>query len=190
MLQPNQIKRGVIIDIDGAPCIVETVHVQTPSSRGSNTLWKVRARNLKTRQKVDKTFRSGDAVVEPNFERRAVDYLYADASGYHFMDKETFDQFALSREEIEREANFLVDQLEGLRALVVDDQVIGLELPLAVNLKIAACDPAVRGNSATSRSKNATLETGLVIQIPEHLEAGEVVRVDTTTGKFVGRASR
>ena len=190
MLQPGELKRGAIIEVEGAPCVVENITVQTPSSRGSNTIWKVRARNLKTRQKVDKAFRSGDMIVEPNFEKRPVQFLYRDGDSFHFMDLETYDQFMLPRDELDRDAGFLADNLEGIRSLVLDEEVIGIELPLAVELRIAECDPAARGNSATSRSKNARLETGLVIQVPEHLDPGEVVRVDTTTGKFIGRASR
>ncbi len=190
MLGPSEIKRGLIIDIDGAPCVVESVTMQTPSSRSANSIWKVRARNLKSKQKVDKAFRSGDAVVEPNFEKRDVQFLYTANSVYHFMDLQDFDQFALAQAELGKDTDFLVDNMEGLRALVLDGEVIGVELPLTVELKITACDPSVRGNSATARSKSATLESGAVIQVPEHLAEGDRVRVDTVTGKFVARASK
>jgi elongation factor P len=187
MLSPGQLKRGLIIEVDGAPCVVENIAVQTPSSRGANTIWKVRARNLRTKQKVDKAFRSGDSIVEPNFEKRPVQFLYSDVSQYHFMDLEDYNQFALVREEIEEETRYLVDDLEGIRALVLDEEVIGIELPLTVDLKITDCDPAVKGNSATARTKKASLETGHIVQVPEHISPGETVRVDTATGKFVGR---
>ena len=190
MLSPGELKRGVIIDIDGAPCAVENVTMQSPSSRGANTIWKVRARNLKTKQKVDKAFRSGDSIVEPNFEKREIQFLYGDNDGFHFMDLEDYDQFSLPKGELATEGKYLIDNLEDIRALVLDEEVIGIELPLTADLKITECDPAVKGDSATSRAKNATLETGLVIQVPEHLSSGEVVRVDTSTGKFVSRVSR
>ncbi len=83
----------------------------------------------------------------------------------------------------------MIENLECIRSLVIDDEVIGIELPLTIEMEITECDPSVRGNSATSRSKNATLETGLVIQVPEHLSAGDRIRLDTTTGKFVARAN-
>ncbi|MBN1443791.1 MAG: elongation factor P [Planctomycetes bacterium] len=190
MLSPGDLKRGLIIEIDSAPCIVENVTMQTPSSRSANTIWKVRARNLKTRQKVDKAFRSGDTIAEPNFQKRPVQFLYSDQSGYHFMDLEDYNQFALQRGDIEDEADYLIDSLEGLRALVLDDEVIGIELPLTVELRIAECDPAVRGNSATARSKSAKLETGLVVQVPEHISPGDVIRVEVASGKFVGRVRK
>jgi len=190
MLQPGDLKRGAIIDVEGAPCVIEQVSVQTPSSRSANTIWKVRARNLLTKGKVDVSYRSGDTIAEPNFEKRDVQYLYRDASGFWFMDLQDYDQFAISETMIGRDADYLVDNMEGIRCLVLDGQPVGIEVPLTVDLRIAECDPAVKGNSATSRQKNATLETGLVVQVPEHLDSGEVVRIDTTTGKFVSRVSR
>ncbi len=190
MLNPGQLKRGLIIDIDGAPCVIENITMQTPSSRGANTIWKVRTRNLRTKGKVDKAFRSGDTIGEPNFEKRSVQFLYSDAQHFHFMDLEDYNQFQLSREALEEESNYLIDDLEGIKALVLDDEVIGIDLPLTVELEITECDPAVKGNSATARTKNATLQTGLVIQVPEHIAAGEVVKVETSSGKFLGRAGK
>ena len=190
MLLPGQLKRGLVIDIDGAACVVENITVQTPSSRGANTIWKVRARDLKTKQKVDKAFRSGDSISEPNFEKRPVQFLYSDAGHLHFMDLVDYNQFALTREEIHAHVPYLVDDLEGIRAMVLDEQVIGIELPLTVDMKITACDPAVKGNSATARTKKASIETGHEVQIPEHLSPGEVVRVDTSTGKIVCRVNK
>ena len=190
MLNPGDLKRGGIIDIDGAPCVVENVTMQTPSSRSANTIWKIRARNLRTKSKVDKSYRSGETIPEPNFEKRHVQFLYSDNAHFHFMDQEDYNQFQMSREELAEEGNYLVDNLEGIRSLVLEDEVIGIELPLAIDLTITECDAAVKGNSATARQKNATVETGLVIQVPEHIDTGEVVRVDTTNGKFIGRANK
>ncbi len=189
MLNPGEFKRGQIIDIDGHPCLIEKVTMQTPSSRGGNTIWKVRARNLRSKQKVDKAFRSGDTAIEPDFEKRHVQFLYRDPTDLHFMDMDSYDQFALPVDGFSDEAGYLIDNLEGIRSLVLEDEVIGIELPLTVDISITECDPAVKGNSATARQKNATLETGLVIQVPEHISSGEVVRVDTTNGKFIRRAA-
>lgn len=190
MLSPGDLKRGAIIEIDGNPCIIESISVQTPSSRGASTLWKVRARNLRDKRKVDKVYRGGDTIAEPNFEKRPVQFLFADSSGLHFMDLESYDQFALPREAVEGEAMYIVDGTEGIAALVLDEEVIGIEVPQTVELRIAECAPSVKGNSATGRTKPATLETGLVVQVPEHFEKDDVVRVDTTTGKFLGRATK
>jgi len=186
----SELKKGVVVTINDAPCIVEKIVVQTPSSRGSTTLYKIRARNVKTKQKVDATFKGGENVPEPNFERRAVQYLYRDSDHCYFMDVESYEQFELPNDDLADERLYLYDNMEGIRALHVDDEVIGVEMPLAVELSITECDPGVKGNSATARTKNATLETGLVLQVPEHLDQGDRVRIDTTTGKFVSRANK
>ena len=190
MLTPGELKRGQIIDIDGAPCIIESMTVQTPSSRGAGTLWKVRARDLRLKRKVDKVYKGGDTIPVPNFEKRSVQFLYGDAAGFHFMDLQDYDQFTLSRESLEDEAKYLVDNMEGISALVLDEEVIGIELPVTVDLKVVECAPATRGNSATGRTKPATLETGLVVQVPEHLASGVTVRVETGTGRFIQRVGQ
>jgi elongation factor P len=190
MLTPGDLKRGEVIEIDGAPCIVESIVVQTPSSRHMGTLWKIRARDLKRKCKVDAVYKGGDVIAQPSFERRSVQFLYGDAAGLHFMDLESYDQFTFSREELAEESRFLVDNMEGIASLTIDDQVIGIELPPTVDLRIAACDPAMKGNASSGRTKPATLETGLVVQVPEHIDNGEVVRVETSTGRFLQRAGK
>lgn len=190
MLSPGELKRGQIIDIDGAPCIVEVIVVQIPSSRGAGTLWKVRARDLKQKRKVDKIYKGGDVIPVPNFEKRPVQFLYGDGAGLHFMDVQDYNQFTLQRDTMEEEAKYLADNMEGITSFILDEEVIGIELPPTVDLKIADCDPAMKGNSSSGRTKPATLETGLVVQVPEHIDRGEVVRVETSTGRFLQRATR
>jgi elongation factor P len=190
MLAPGDLKRGVVIDVDGAPCLVVKVTVQTPSSRGAGTLWKVRARNLKSHQKVEVVYKGGDAIVEPDFERRPVQYLYQDGTHYHFMDQESFEQFAFSPEALGGQTAFLLENMENLSCMTVDGEVIAIELPQFVELTISECDPSAKGNSATGRTKRAAVETGHEIQVPEHLDLHDVVKIDTETGKFVSRVSK
>lgn len=186
----SDLKKGVVVTIQGAPCVVEKIVVQTPSSRGSTTLYKIRARNVQTKQKVDATFKGGENIPEPNFERRDIQYLYQDTNLCHFMDAENYDQFSLARDDLQDEILYMYENMEGLRGLFLDDEAIAIEVPLTVELDITECDPAVRGNSATARTKKAELQTGLVVQVPEHLSPGDRVRVDTATGKFVTRVSK
>ena len=183
----SDLKKGVVITIQGAPCVVVKIMVQTPSSRGSTTLYKVRARNVQTKQRVDATFKGGENIPEPNFERRDVQYLYQDTNLCHFMDVESFEQFSFARGDLEEELLYMYENMEGIRGLFLDEEAIAVEIPLTVELDITECDPAVRGNSATARTKKAKLQTGLAVQVPEHLSPGDRVRVDTTTGKFVTR---
>ncbi|MDZ7618216.1 MAG: elongation factor P [Patescibacteria group bacterium] len=184
----KDIKRGTIVNVNGAPCMIETVSVQSPSARGAATFYKYRARNLITKQKVDITLRGGEMLDEADFQRRPVKYLYADASDMIFMDQDNYEQYSLAKEDIEDESNYINEELEGLLALIYNDQCVGVQVPVAVELKVVQCDPSVKGDSATGRTKPATLETGLVVQVPEYLKEGEVIKVDTRSGEYLSRA--
>jgi elongation factor P len=182
-------KKRMVVEIDGAPHMIEQIIVQTPSARGAATLYKVKARNLKTRARVDKSFRGTDALNDSSFERRPVQYLYRDAEAFHFMDAADFNQFSLPADDLKEQAPFMTENMEGVEALVVDNEVIAIELPDTVELPIVETAPGVRGNSATGRTKPATLSTGFIVQVPEHLDPGVTVRVDTRTGDYLGRAN-
>ncbi len=184
----KEIKRGSIVNYNGAPCMIESLSVQSPSARGASTFYKYRARNLATKQKVDITLRGSESLDEADFVRRPIKYLYADAQQMHFMDQSDYNQYAVDKEDIAEESQYLTEQLEGVSALIYNDQCIGIHIPLTVELKVRRCDPGVRGNSATSRTKPATLETGLIVQVPEYLSEGEVIKVDTRTGQYLSRA--
>ncbi|MCL2304529.1 MAG: elongation factor P [Planctomycetaceae bacterium] len=184
----KDIKRGTVVVFNGAPCMIEGVSVQSPSARGAATLYKFRARNLVTKQKVDITLKGGESMNEADFSRREVKYLYADADECVFMDNLDYNQYNVKKEDIVEEMNYITEELEGIRALIYNDECVGIEIPTTIELKVTRCDPAARGNSATSRTKPATLQTGLVIQVPEYLEEGESIKVDSRTGDFIGRA--
>lgn len=179
----------MVVEIDGAPHMIEQISVQTPSARGAATLYKVKARNLKTKNRVEKSFRGTDVLAESSFERRAVQFLYRDPEAFHFMDAADFNQFSINADELAELSPFMTENMEGVEALLVNEEVIAVELPDTVNLPITESAPGVRGNSATGRTKPATLSTGHVIQVPEHLDPGVTVRVDTRTGEYLGRAN-
>lgn len=184
----KDIKNGAVVNFNGAPCIIEAINVQSPSARGAATLYKYKARNLVTRQKVDIVLRGGESLDEADFERRAVKYMYGDATHMHFLDAEDYNQYPLTRESIENESPYITEELEGIQALMYNGECVGLQLPTAVELTVVECDPGVRGDSATSRTKPAKLETGLFVQVPEYLSQGEKIKVDTRTGTFLSRA--
>ena len=183
----KDIKRGMIVTYQDAPCLIESVQVQTPSARGAATLYKFRARNLITKQKVDISLKGTEGLEDANFERRPVTYMYADAQEVHFLDSQDFNEYVLPREALEEELKYLKEGLEGLFVLIYEGQCVGIQLPVAVELKVVQCDPYVRGASATGRTKPAVLETGLVIQVPEYISEGETVKVDTRSGEFLSR---
>lgn len=184
----KEIKNGAIVNYNGAPCMIEGTSVQSPSARGAATIYKFRARNLVTRQKTDIVLRSGESLEEADFQRRPIKFMYSDPTHVHFLDQQDYNQYDLAAEDVSHEMQFLTEELEGVQALIYNDECIGLQLPLVVELKVTECDPGVRGNSATSRTKPATLETGLVVQVPEYLSQGETVKVDTRSGQYLSRA--
>jgi elongation factor P len=182
-------KKRMVVEIDGAPHIIEHITVQTPSARGAATLYKIKARNLKTKARVEKAYRGTDGLNESSFERRPVQFLYREPDAFHFMDAADYNQFSLPAEDLAEQIPYMTENMEGVEALMVNDEVIAVELPDTVELPIVETAPGVRGNSATGRTKPATLSTGHVIQVPEHLDQGVTVRVDTRTGEYLGRAN-
>ncbi len=184
----KEIKNGSIVESNKEPVIIESVSVQSPSARGAATLYKFRGRNLVSRQKVDFVLKGTDSLNEANFQRRAVKLMFRDPTHMHFLDQIDFNQYSLSLEEIENDLPYITDSLDGMMALIYNDACVGVQLPTAVELMVTKCDPGVRGNSATGRTKPATLETGLVVQVPEYLKEGERVKIDTRSGEFLSRA--
>ncbi|MGD0653043.1 MAG: elongation factor P-like protein YeiP [Thermoguttaceae bacterium] len=184
----KDIKRGHIVNYNDAPCMIETINVQSPSARGAATLYKFKARNLINKQKVDITLKGADSLNEADFAKRPVKYMYSDPAEVHFLDQEDYNDFILPKQDLEEELNYLTENLEGVMALIYNDQCVGIQLPLTVELKVVECDPGIKGASATARTKPAKLETGLIVQVPEYLSQGETVKVDTRNGAYISRA--
>lgn len=188
MIKACDLKKTSVIDIDGTPHCIDRISQQAPTARGGGTIYKVRFRNVSTKAKVDKTFRSDDALQETSFETNEVQYLYKDGDRYAFMDLESYEQFELVQEDLEECLPFLVEDMEGIIALVSDGRILTLRMPDTIELDIVECPPAMKGASATSRTKPATLTTGLIVQVPEYIESGETIRVDTRERKYLSRA--
>ncbi|MBB3207419.1 elongation factor P [Rhodopirellula rubra] len=184
----KDVKTGTVVVHEGNPCVIKGITVNSPSARGAATLYKFQARNLLTRNKVDITMKGTDVMNEADFSRREVQMLYTDPTHLFLMDKEDFQQYEVPVEDVEEELPYITEGLEGIRAMIYNDACVGLELPTAVELTITQCDPGVKGNSATSRTKPATLETGLIVQVPEYIKEGERLKIDTRTGDFLARA--
>ena len=184
----KDLKPGGIVLHNDAPHSIESVNVQSPSARGGATLYKFRARNLVTKQKADFTCKGTDNLDEADFQRREVSLMYTDADQVHFLDQQDYNQYAIASADVEQEMQYITEDLTGILALIYNDECVGIQVPATVELKIVECDPGVKGNSATSRNKPAKLETGLSIQVPEYLKQDEVIKVDTRTGDFLGRA--
>lgn len=188
MPKASDLKRGMIVDINGMPHAVKKVEAKSPSSRGAATLYKIRFNNLKTGQKLDESYKGDDMLKDIDCVRVPVQYSYMDGESYVFMNTEDYSQYNLNAEDIEEQQGYITDGLEGIVALLVDGEILGIELPQSVNLKITETAPGIKGATATGRTKPATLSTGLEIQVPEYLESGEVIKVNTSNAKFISRA--
>ena len=184
----KEIKPGAVVNYNDAPHMIETINVQSPSARGAATLYKYKARNLLTRQKADIVLKGTENLDAADFERRPVKFMYGDGTHFHFIDDEDFNQYAVPAPDLENEQHYLTETLEGMLAMMYNGGCIGIQLPSTVVLEVVECDPGVKGNSATSRTKNAKLETGLELQVPEYLKQGESIKVDTRTGQYLSRA--
>lgn len=184
----KEIKPGAVVNYNGAPVLIETVTVQTPSARGAATLYKYRGRQLVSKQKVDITLKGNESLDEADFHRREAKFMYADGTHMHFLDQQDYNQYALPLEDLEEHRKYITEDLEGMLALIYNDECVGIQLPTTVELEIVECDPAVRGNSATARTKPAKLETGLEVQVPEYISQGTRIKVDTRSGEYLSRA--
>ena len=188
MAKASELKKGMVVEVNGVPHVVKQVEVRNPSSRGASTLYKVRFNNLKTGQKLDESLKGDDFFKDSDYVRAKAQYSYVDGNNYVFMNVEDYTQYTLSSEDLEGQVGYLTEGLEGIIALLVDDAVIGIELPSSVVMVITETTPAIKGATASARTKTARLTTGIEIQVPEYLEMDDQVKVNTETGKFMSRA--
>lgn len=188
-MKANELKKSMVVGYEGHRYIVKDIVVQSPHSRGGSTLYKIRFNNIVTKQKMNKTCKGDDVFESVDFSRRSVQMIYKEAESCTFMDNEDYTQYTVDNALIEDELWFLVDGLEGIYALTAEGAILGIELPTNVEMEITECSPSIKGASASARTKPATLSTGLVVQVPEYLSTGEIIKVNTTNNKFMSRAA-
>jgi len=184
----NELKRRMMIKVDGEPFAVVDVTFASPSARGASTMVRTRLRHLLTGAVQEKSFKTSEKFEEPDVAFSSASFMYADADGYHFMDEETFEQFSLPAAQVGEDRGYLTDGLV-VQVLKYNGEAVALELPQFVELTVAETEPGVKGNTAAGRDlKPATLQTGLQVRVPLFIEEGERVRVNTQTGEVAGRA--
>lgn len=188
MPKASDIKRGDIVEYKNGIYQVKQLEAKSPSSRGANTLYKMRLIEVTTKQKVDESFTGDDMLKQPDFSRVNVQYLYDDGEFYTFMNSEDYSQYQIAHTDLEDQSGYLIDGLEGIIGLQLEENLIGIDLPASVNLEITETSPGIKGASASARTKPATLSTGLVVQVPEYLDTGEVIKVNTSNGQYMSRA--
>jgi len=185
-MKASDIKKGIVIEADGASVFISEVQVQTASSRSGNTLYKVRGRNVVTRQKFQGSYKGDEVVQTVEFERRPVQFLYQDGPDYHFMESDTYEQFHLTAEQLGDVSSYLVEGM-SLDRTSYQGETIGVELPTSVDLRVTETEPGFAGDTQSGAKKPATLESGLVVQVPIFVNEGDVIKVDTRTGEYLTR---
>lgn len=183
MYDTSEFKRGLFIEMDNVPYqIVEFQHVKPGKG---NSFTRTRIKNLLLGTVVEKTFKSGEKVNEPDLQRRRMQYLYKEGDqGFQFLDLESYEQTLLEPDQVGDAKNYLIENLE-VDLILFNGKPISLELPTFVSLAVTYCEPAVRGDTVSGGSKPATVQTGLGINVPYHIKQGDLLKIDTRTGEYV-----
>ena len=188
MIDTSNFKKGICLVYKGGPCVIVSYTVSTPTARGGNSIFKTKLRNLLTGQILNDSIRSGEKFEEVDMERHLCSYLYSDGSSWFFMDDETYEQFDLTQDQMAGDDGYISDGVEGVQAVLIDGNVVGIQMPIGVILTVVECDPTIKGASAQAQLKPAVCDTGFSVQVPPYVEAGERIRVDTRDGRFIERA--
>jgi len=181
----TQIRRGMILKVDNELYTVMTVQHITPGNwRG---MVQTKMRNLKTGKQTERRFRSEENVDRISLDSHELEYLYNDGNDYHFMNLETYEQITFDAEKLGDNVNYLIPNTT-VAAQFHEGNPISIELPSTVDLVVVETEPSVRSATVTNVTKAAKLETGLIVQVPQFINTGEKIRIDTTEGKYLQRA--
>ncbi len=184
MISTGDVKKGVIIELDGQLMkVLDWTHIKM--ARGSAQV-RMKLQNVRKGDIVERTFQAGTRWPRARVEQRKVQYLYSDGDVYHFMDNETYDQFVIGANQLGDDAKFLKETIEVFVSQY-EGEVLGVDLPVTVDLVVTRTDPGFAGDTAAGAKKAATVETGLVVQVPLFVNEGDLLRIDTRTGEYVTR---
>ena len=187
MYDLSDFKKGLRIMVEGSPySVVDFQHVKPGKG---NQFIRTRLRNLLTKQQLERTFKSGEKFEVPDVQNIEMTFLYKDENGFNFMNQANYEQITILTNEMGEAQNFLTENLQVV-VLFYNERPVSVDVPNAVNLKVAKTDPGVKGDRVTGATKPATMETGLVINVPLHINEGDLLRVDTTEGgAYVSRVN-
>ncbi len=185
MINATDIRKGLIIKIDGELFSVSDFQHVTPGKGRAHM--QVSIKSLKQGNVIQKRFRSSDKVEDVFLEHKTMEYLYQDGDDFCFMDIESYDQVLLSKEALGEMMSY-ISANSRVEVSFYEDNAVGVELPASVTLKIVETDPGIKGDTVTNVFKPAKLESGFVVKVPLFVNSGEIIKVDTRTGLFLGRA--
>ena len=181
----TQIRRGMVIVFEGQPCKVVEFRHHTPGNL--RAMIQTKLRNIRTGSSFEHRFRSADTIERASMEQHEMEYLYSDGSHHHFMNTETFDQVALSDDELGDAAQWLSPGLK-IQAEFYEGSPIGIDLPPSLELTVTQVEPSLKGATVSNVNKPATLENGVIIQVPPFVNEGDRIRVDPIEGRYIERA--
>ncbi|MEH7383127.1 elongation factor P [Bacillus sp. JJ1533] len=185
MISVNDFRTGLTIEVDGGIWrVMDFQHVKP--GKGAAFV-RSKLRNLRTGAVQEKTFRAGEKVAKAQIENRRMQYLYANGDSHVFMDNESYEQIELPASSIEYELKFLKENME-VHIMMFQSETLGVELPNTVELKVVATEPGIKGDTASGGSKPATLETGLIVQVPFFINEGDMLIINTEEGSYISRA--
>ncbi|MEZ4236102.1 MAG: elongation factor P [Myxococcota bacterium] len=187
MYQISDIRKGLKVEIDGAPYNVTEFQFVKPGKGQAFTRTKLK--NLITGAVLERTFKINESLAPADVHSATMQYMYADGDGFNFMNLETFDQISISAAAIGDTSNWLVEQME-VEVMFYKDRPVNIDLPNFVELEITYCEPGMKGNTATGATKLATVSTGAQIAVPLFIEQGEWLKIDTRTGEYVERVKK
>ncbi len=186
MISTGELKKGATIELDGKLfSIMDYNHIKM--GRGSAQV-RIKFRDVRSGAITEQTFQAGTKFQRARVERREMQYLYSDDQFYYFMNTENYEQIPVAAEKV-GDANKYLKENDTCEVVLFGDEVIGIELPISVELTITQTDPGFKGDTATGGTKPATLETGLVVQVPLFLEEGARIKVNTDSGTYIERVS-
>jgi len=183
MINSSELRKGIIIELDGKLYqVIDTQHIKMKRT----ALNRLKLRDIRDGHTIEQTFQNTEKFVRARLEYRNMQYLYHDGGLYYFMDEETFDQVSLDQNQLGDAINYLKDGM-SLQISSYQDELIGVELPITIELTVTETGPGFKGDTATAGTKPATLETGITIQVPLFINEGDVIKVDTRSGSYLER---
>jgi elongation factor P len=183
-LLATRLRKGMIIKLDNELFrIHDLMHVTPGNLRG---FVRVKARNLRTQTMSEQKLRSEDVIERATLDEKEMQFLYSDGDGYHFMDTESYEQLHMSGDTLGDGVGYLKPEMT-IRVEFYGSEPVGIELPQTVDLKVVETVPAIKGATATNQLKPATLETGVIVQVPPFIDEGDKIRVNTETGEYLSR---
>lgn len=187
MYETSDFRKNLKVMVEGKPyVIVDFQHVKPGKG---NQFTRTKLRNMLTGQNLEVTFKSGEKFEVPNVENKEMTFLYKDDSGFNFMSQESFEQIAMSEDDLGEARFYLTENLKVV-ILFYNEKAVACDVPKAVNLLVAKADPGIKGDRVSGGTKPATMESGLVVSVPLHINEGDTLRIDTSTGDYVERVSQ